>query len=77
MKKVANIPAIGYVVMGACNYAARCSMNEHQGHFIDELEPDQWRARRHPSKKTLIELYIDPSVMDSRRRLLCDILFQL
>lgn len=77
MKKIANIPAIGYVVMGGCDRAARLSMNESQGRFIDDLEPGQWRARRHPTKKTLIELYVDHDVMDSRRQLLCDILFQL
>jgi len=79
MKKMANIPAVAgvLVIVGRCDYAARLSMNDNQRRFIDGLEPEQWRSRRHPTNKTLIELYIDPAVMDGRRKLLCDILFQL
>lgn len=34
-------------------------------------------SKASPYEKTLIELYVDHDVMDSRRQLLCDILFQL
>lgn len=81
MKKIANITVVdAYVMKGGgpqVRNVMKLRMNPNQLRFIGELEASQWRARRHPNNRSVIELYIDPAVMDSRRQLMCDLLFQL
>jgi hypothetical protein len=81
MKKIANISVVGLYVMEGSGPQVRnvmkLSMNQNQLRFVDELEAETWRARRHPNNRNIIELYVEPDVMDSRRQLMCDILFQL
>lgn len=80
MKKVASITAIAHTRKGGgphVRQVMKLSMNPNQLRFINGLEETAWRVRRHPNINSLIELYIDPAVMDSRRQLIFDLLFQM
>ena len=81
MKKYANITVVDrYITKGSgpqVRNVMKLTMQPSQLRFITELDKEVWRARRHPGKRNVIELYIDPAVMDSRRQLMCDLLFQL
>jgi len=51
-------------------------MTDAQRSFINEFDVSNWRVRRHPKNGHVVELYIDPAVMDSRQKFMCEILFQ-
>lgn len=47
-----------------------------QRNLISEFDIEKWRVRRHPKKRDTIEIYIDPDVLDSRKRFMFELLFQ-
>ncbi len=78
MIKIANITSPDRLYgFSSSKSTAMIYMTAPQRNIIRELDVDSWRVRRHPKNKNVIELYVDPAALDSRKRFICDIVFQL
>jgi hypothetical protein len=76
MIKLCNYSTIFYYRKGELRYTYR-------EQFFERLTPMQqtlltgveWRARRHPNKSGMVELYVDPDTFPKNKMLLAQIVF--
>ncbi len=78
MKKIANLNGV-HITKWSVNKTTIMNqfMTPMQRQFVMELDDESWRIRRHPKNGHIIEVFVDPAVIDARRKFLCDVIFQL